>query len=62
MSVLGELNRRKMFQVAVVYMVVAWLIMQIVDVIHTPLRLPEWFPTVIIVFLAIGFPIAMIIS
>jgi TolB-like protein len=62
MSVLGELKRRKMFQVAVVYLVVAWLIMQIVDVIHTPLRLPEWFPTVVIVFLAIGFPIAMIIS
>jgi len=62
MSVLGELKRRKMFQVAVVYLVVAWLIMQIVDVIFTPLRLPEWFPTVVIVFLAIGFPIAMIIS
>lgn len=62
MSVLGELKRRKMFQVAAVYLVVAWMIMQIVDVIHTPLRLPEWFPTVIIVFLAIGFPIAMIIS
>ena len=62
MSVLGELKRRKMFQVAVVYLVVAWLTMQIVDVIHTPLHLPEWFPTVVIVFLAIGFPIAIIIS
>ena len=62
MSVLSELKRRKMLQVAAVYLVVAWLIMQIIDVIHSPLRLPEWFPTVVIVFLAIGFPIAMIIS
>ncbi len=62
MSVLSELNRRKMLQVAAVYLVVAWLTMQVIDVIHSPLRLPEWFPTVVIVFLAIGFPIAMIIS
>ena len=51
-----------MAQVAAVYLVVAWLTMQVVDVIAIPLRLPEWFPTVIIVFLAIGFPIALIIS
>jgi TolB-like protein/Tfp pilus assembly protein PilF len=62
MSVLGELKRRKMFQVAAVYLVVAWLIMQVIDVIHEPLRLPEWFPTVVIVLLAIGFPLTMIIS
>ena len=51
-----------MAQVAAVYLVVAWLTMQVVDVIAVPLRLPEWFPTVVIVFLAIGFPIALIIS
>ena len=62
MSVVGELKRRKMFQVAAVYLVVAWLIMQIIDVIHEPLRLPEWFPTIVIVLLFIGFPLTMIIS
>ncbi|MDX1403932.1 MAG: hypothetical protein R3192_05320 [Woeseiaceae bacterium] len=62
MSVLGELKRRKMFQVAAVYLVVAWLIMQVIDVIHEPLRLPEWFPTVVIVLLFVGFPLTMIVS
>jgi hypothetical protein len=36
--------------------------MQVVDVIDTPLRLPEWFPAVVIVFFATGFQIALIIS
>lgn len=62
MSVLGELKRRKMFQVAAVYLVVAWIIMQVIDVINEPLSLPDWFDTVVIVLLGIGFPIAMIIS
>ena len=62
MSFVSELKRRKVFQVAAVYLVVAWLIMQVVDVVNEPLRLPEWFATVAILLLAIGFPIAVIVS
>ena len=62
MSFLGEIKRRKVFQVAAVYLVVAWLIMQVVDVINDPLNLPDWFDTVVIVFLALGLPIALILS
>ncbi len=62
MSFVSELKRRKVFQVAAVYLVVAWLIMQVVDVVNEPLRLPEWFATVAILLVAIGFPIALIIS
>jgi len=62
MSLLGEIKRRRVFQVAAVYLVVAWLIMQVVDVVNEPLRLPEWFATVAILLVAIGFPIALIIS
>ena len=51
-----------MAQVAAVYLVVAWLTMQVVDVINAPLNLPDWFDTVVIVLLAIGLPIALIIS
>ena len=60
MSFLGEIKRRKVFQVAAVYLVVAWLIMQVVDVVNDPLSLPDWFDTVAIMLLAIGFPIALI--
>ena len=62
MSLLGEIKRRKVFQVAAVYAVVAWLIIQIVDVVSEPLSLPIWFDTVAILLLAIGFPIAVILA
>ena len=58
----SELKRRKVFQVAAAYAVVAWLIMQIVDVFNEPLRLPEWFATAAVLLLAIGFPIAVTLS
>lgn len=57
MSFLGEIKRRKVFQVVAVYLVVSWLIMQIVDVVSEPLNLPDWFDTAVIVALVIGLPI-----
>jgi adenylate cyclase len=62
MSFVGEIKRRKVFQVAAVYAVVAWLLVQIVATIEAPLNLPDWADTLVIVLLAIGFPIALIIS
>lgn len=62
MSFLGEIKRRKVFQVAAVYAVVAWLLVQIVATIEAPLNLPDWFDTFVIVSLGIGFPIALILS
>ena len=62
MSLLGEIKRQRVFQVAIVYAVVAWLIIQIVGEISEPLTLPEWLDTVVIVLLAAGFPIAVILA
>lgn len=62
MSFLEEIKRRKVFQVAAVYAVVAWLIVQIIDVVNEPLSLPNWLDTVVIVLLAVGFPIAVILA
>ena len=62
MSLLGEIKRRKVFQVTAVYAVVAWLIIQIIDVVSEPLSLPGWIDTVVIVLLAVGFPIAVILA
>jgi hypothetical protein len=62
MSFLGEIKRRKVFQVAAVYAVVAWLIVQIVATIEGPLSLPDSFDTAVIVALAIGFPIAVVLA
>jgi len=62
MSLFGEIKRRKVFKVAAVYAVMAWLIIQIIDVIKEPLQLPERLDTVVIVLLAVGFPIAMVLA
>jgi Tol biopolymer transport system component len=61
-SFFAEIRRRKVFQVAAVYAVVAWLLVQVVATIEQPLNLPEWFATVVIVSLAIGFPVALILA
>jgi len=62
MSFLGEIKRRKIFQVAAVYALVAWLAVQIVVTVEAPLSLPDWVDTLVILLLAIGFPITLIIS
>jgi len=62
MSFLGEIKRRKVFQVVAVYAVVAWLIMQVIDVVNEPLSLPGWFDTTIIVALILGFPLAVVLA
>lgn len=62
MSFLAELKRRKVFQVAVVYAVVAWLLVQIVATIEEPLSLPPWVDTLVIVLFLVGFPLAMVVS
>ncbi len=61
MSFVSELKRRKLFQVAAVYLVVAWLTMQVVDVVNEPLLLPDWFARVVILLLAVGFPITLML-
>ena len=62
MSFLGELRRRKVFRVAATYVVASWLIIQVVSAVDAPLNLPDWFDTVVVIFLAIGFPIAILFA
>jgi adenylate cyclase len=62
MSFLGELKRRKTFQVAAIYTVVAWLLVQVASTVEGPLNLPDWVDTLVILLLVIGFPIALVLS
>jgi hypothetical protein len=62
MSFLRETKRRKVFQVAAVYLVVSWRIIQVVDVVDEPLNPPDWLDTVVNVLLAIEHPIAMVLA
>ena len=62
MSFLGEIKRRKVLHVAAIYAVTAWLLVQIVATVESPLRLPDWVDTLVIVLLAVGFPIALLFA
>nr|WP_136252291.1 hypothetical protein [Ningiella ruwaisensis] len=62
MKIFNELRRRNVFKVASVYLVTAWLIIQIISVISEPLHLPNVFATIVTVLLSIGFPIALIFA
>ena len=62
MSFLREIKQRKVFQVAAMYAVVAWLLIEVITSVEEPLNLPDWADTFVIVLLAIGFPVALILS
>ncbi len=61
-SLVSELKRRNVFRVAVLYGVVAWVLIQVVDVVMPRLGIPDWGVTLVIVLLVIGFPVAMIFA
>lgn len=54
MTIFEELKRRNVFRVAGVYAVVAWLLVHVVIAIETPLSLPAWTDTLVIVLFAVG--------
>ncbi len=58
----AELKRRNVYKVAVAYAVVGWLIAQISTQIFPFLEIPNWVVRLIIVLIAIGFPIALVIA
>ena len=61
-SFIQELTRRNVFRVAAIYVIVSWLLMQIGDVMFPALRLPEWTTTMLVAFLLLGLPIALVLS
>lgn len=57
-----ELRRRNVFRVAAVYAVTGWLIAQAAVVLEGALKLPDWFDSIIVVTLLLGFPVALILA
>src|SRR5215211_2644999 len=58
----AELKRRNVYKVAVAYGVVAWLLMQIASQIFPFFEIPNWVVRLVVLFLIIGFPVALIIA
>ncbi|WP_339748096.1 hypothetical protein [uncultured Maricaulis sp.] len=59
---LSELLRRNVLRVAAAYLIVGWLIMQVVSVMTPALNLPEWVDGFFAVLLIAGFPLALLLA
>jgi len=57
-----ELKRRKTDRVVVLYAAAAFIILQLSQILSDSLALPEWTMTLIIIVLAVGFPVAALFS
>ncbi len=51
-----------MFRVGAIYAIVAWVLTQIIVAVEAPLSLPPWMDTGVILFLALGFPVALTLA
>jgi TolB-like protein/Tfp pilus assembly protein PilF len=58
----GELKRRNVIRMAGLYLVGAWLVVQVAGTVLPMFGAPEWLPRTIVVLLAIGFVPAVILS
>ena len=61
-SLLGDLRRRHVFRVAALYIVGAWLLLQISDVIFPGLGIPEAAIRYVMIAALVGFPIALVVG
>jgi len=61
-NIFSELKRRNVIRVALAYIVTAWLLLQLTDVVLNNIEAPAWLFQSIMLLLAIGFPIAVLFA
>jgi len=57
-----KLRKRKVFKVAGAYAIVAWVIIQVADVMFPALGLPRWTVTLTVALLIVGLPLALVLA
>jgi TolB-like protein len=62
MAFFAELKRRRVGKVAIAYGAIAWGVTEATSVVLPAFGAPEWTVTFVIVFLLVGFPVAMILA
>jgi adenylate cyclase len=58
----AELKRRKVYSIAVTYVVVGWLLIQVVTQVFPPFEIPNWALRLVILAIIAGFPIALVLG
>jgi TolB-like protein len=59
MSFFDELRRRNVFRVGAAYAVIAWLLLQVADIVIDNIGAPEWVIQIFMLALLLGFPLAL---
>ena len=54
-----ELKRRRVYSVAVAYVVVAWLLIQVATQVFPFFDIPNWVVRLVVLLTIVGFPIAV---
>src|SRR5207245_1851839 len=61
-SFFSELKRRHVDKVALLYAVVAWLLIEVASILLPTLEAPAWMLTAFVLLLALGFALAVFVS
>ena len=59
---IAELKRRNVFKPAITYLIVAWIIAQVSDIVLPTFNAPPYFMKTLIIILIIGFPLNLILA
>ncbi|MFT5141031.1 MAG: adenylate cyclase [Rhodothermales bacterium] len=62
MGIFSELKQRNVFKVGLVYLVVAWALIQMADLMAPQMNLPEWTARMITFVVMLGFPVALVMA
>jgi TolB-like protein/Tfp pilus assembly protein PilF len=62
MSFFDELKRRRVFRVAASYAVVAFVIMQLVEILFPMFNFPQWTQQFVVIVVILGFPVSVVLS
>lgn len=62
MSFFAELKRRNVFKVGAAYVIVSWLLIQVVSIVVPSFKAPDWVMPICITLISIGFPLALILA
>jgi len=62
LAIFEELKRRNVFKVGIAYLVIAWLVAQVLQLVLETFATPDWVMKTVLVLLATGLPIALIFA
>ena len=62
MSLLGQLKQRGVFRIGMFYIVAAWVLVQVTDIILQNFASPDWVMKLLVFFCFAGFPFALWLS